>query len=211
MTKLHHRPQRRVAGLVQHVVPGDAAGAEIGEVAGERVGLRLACDRLPQSRRAHVTAEILLRLGLRRLGAGHENETAAGIVLGIQRENGVPGGAGACEEVEHDVAFAGGGADEVADQAERLGEAERLLAEDRLDLRGRDALAVAAQKLHVGVGGRLAKARDPTADRPGSVVVLRSLADDARQTLVRDRLADPEIKVGQVGAQQRPPLAVARH
>ena len=107
------------------------------------------------------------------------------------------GGAGAGEEVEHDVALAGGCTDKIADQAEQLGEAEHLFAE----VASISAVATPWRSLR----RKLTSASDAVSLRPAiqlptgrvAAFMLGSLADDAREAPVRDRLADPEIEVGQ--------------
>ena len=79
---------------------------------------------------ADIAAEVLVRLFGRRFGTGAQNETPFAAILGVQFEHRMAGRAAAREEVEHDVAGAGGLLQKVFDQRQGLGVVEGTVAEN---------------------------------------------------------------------------------
>ena len=99
---LEGRPDLRVLDL--HEPPRrEAAGAQVGEAAAEAGRVAVAFDDALDAPRAHVAAEVFVRLGGGGLGAGDEDETPPPAVCRVQLEDRVRRGAGAGEEVEDQV------------------------------------------------------------------------------------------------------------
>ena len=115
MDHLEGGPDLRVLDLHQPA-RRDAAAAQVGEAAAEAGRVAVAFDHPLHAPRAHVAAEILVRLGGGRLGAGDEDETPLPAVFGVLLEDRVRRRPGAGEEVEDEVVRAGGLVDELSNQ-----------------------------------------------------------------------------------------------
>ncbi len=93
-------PDLRWGQVIGEILEWDTCHPEVGEVAAEPPGLAVALDDVPDSLSAHVAAQVTLGVLWRGLLAGHQDEGAVAVVLGVQGEDGMARGARPGEEVD---------------------------------------------------------------------------------------------------------------
>lgn len=98
---------------------------QVGEftaLCGSEAGLAcITCAHAAQAFGADIAADVFVRFFARGFGAGAQDVAACAVVFGVEFQHGLAGGAGACEEVENDVAGAGGLGEQTFDEGCRFG------------------------------------------------------------------------------------------